>query len=259
MNGRMEVWANFRLHLLLRSLLQIRPRPALLAGVLLPPILFFTEIRVPCQVRTAANALAGSPISPPAPSSAQQLARRVDDYYNSLHSLRVRFSESYDGMGIHRRESGTLFLEKPGKMRWDYAQPAGKVFLLDGKYGWFYSPGDAQVQRIPAAKLDDLRSPLRFLLGHTRIEKELAGVTLSSDASGLRLSGVPKGMDRSIAGVTLTVDANGVIQSMVIAQTDGARTSFTFTDAQPNAAPHRNEFVFDRPAGIPVANGLPPI
>ena len=111
-------------------------------------------------------------------SSAQQptthdLAQRVDNHYNHLKSLKAEFTESYEGLGRTRTESGTLLLQKPGRMRWDYSRPAGKLFLLDGKYAWFYSKGDPQVQRIEAKKLDDLRSPLRFLLGHTQLEKEI--------------------------------------------------------------------------------------
>ncbi len=127
--------------------------------------------------------------------TALQLAQRVDKYYNGLHSLRTAFTESFHGMGIDREESGTLLLRKPGKMHWSYSNPAGKIFLLDGKYAWFYSPGDAQVERVSAAQLDDLRSPLRFLLGHTQLQKELVGLTLSTTADGLQLSGVPKGME----------------------------------------------------------------
>ena len=121
--------------------------------------------------------------------SAHELARRVDSYYNALHSLRATFTESYEGMGISRKESGTMLLRKPGKMRWNYAEPQGKLFLLEGKYAWFYSPGDAQVQRLAASQLDDLRSPLRFLLGHTQLERELGNLTLASTPAGFELSG----------------------------------------------------------------------
>jgi outer membrane lipoprotein carrier protein len=100
---------------------------------------------------------------------ADALLRKVDDHYNRLTSLRTRYTERYAGMGIDRTESGTLLLKKPGRMRWSYDQPAGKVFVLDGKFAWFFTPGDAQVQRVPAKQLDDLRSPLRFLLGHTQL------------------------------------------------------------------------------------------
>src|SRR5450631_2024646 len=83
------------------------------------------------------------------------IAQLADSHYNKIHSLRAGFNEAYTGLGIARSESGTLLLLKPGSMRWDYSSPAGKVFLIDGKYAWFYAQGAAQVQRIPAKQLDD--------------------------------------------------------------------------------------------------------
>ena len=191
--------------------------------------------------------------------TAQQLAQRVDKYYNALHSLRTNFTETFRGMGMDREEHGTLLLRKPGKMHWNYSDPAGKLFVLDGKYAWFYSPGDAQVERVAATQLDDLRSPLRFLLGHTQLQKELDGLTLSSTAGGLELSGVPKGMQNKVAKIVLGVSADGIIHSMSITETDGAETAFTFSDTQANAPAPDAEFVFHPPAGIPVVNGLPPV
>jgi outer membrane lipoprotein carrier protein len=191
--------------------------------------------------------------------TAQQLAQRVDKYYNGLHSLRTHFSETFRGMGIDREESGTLLLRKPGKMHWSYDSPPGKIFLLDGKYAWFYSPGDAQVERVSAAQLDDLRSPLRFLLGHTQLQKELDGLTLAETAGGFELSGVPKGMQARVEKIVLGVTADGIIHSMNILETDGAQTSFTFKDSQPNPPASDTEFVFHPPPGIPVVDGLPPV
>jgi outer membrane lipoprotein carrier protein len=191
--------------------------------------------------------------------TAQQLAQRVDKYYNALHSLRTNFTESFRGMGMDREEHGTLLLRKPGKMHWSYADPAGKIFLLDGKYAWFYSPGDAQVERVSATQLDDLRSPLRFLLGHTQLQKELEGLSLSSTAEGLELSGVPKGMQNRVAKIVLGVSGDGIIHSMSITETDGAETAFTFRDSQANAPAPDAEFVFHLPPGIPVVDGLPPV
>jgi outer membrane lipoprotein carrier protein len=191
--------------------------------------------------------------------TAQQLAQRVDKYYNGLHSLRTAFTESFHGMGIDREENGVLLLRKPGKMRWSYSHPAGKVFVLDGKYAWFYSPGDAQVERVSASQLDDLRSPLRFLLGHTQLQKELVGLTLSSGPDGLLLSGVPKGMEKRVEKIVLGVGPDGVIHSMSIIEMDGAQTSFTFKDSVADAPAPDSEFVFHPPAGVPVVDGLPPV
>jgi len=191
--------------------------------------------------------------------TAEQLARKVDKYYNALHSLRAAFTESFHGMGIHREESGVLLLRKPGKMRWNYTNPEGKIFLLDGKYAWFYGPGDAQVERVPAAQLDDMRSPLRFLLGHTQLQKEFDGLTLTTTADGLQLSGVPRGMQNRVAKIVLGVTADGVIHSISISEIDGTQTTFTFRDSQADAPAPDAAFVFDPPPGVPVVDGLPPV
>ena len=195
----------------------------------------------------------------PAPS-VHELAQRVDRHYNRLHSLKAEFTENYEGLGMKRSENGTLLLVKPGKMRWNYSQPAGKVFLLDGKYAWFYARGDAQVQRIPASKLDDLRSPLRFLLGHTQLEKELVHLSATAEPDGLfQLTGLPKGQEQRVQKLALTVTADGVITKIEIVETDGAITRFTFADEQPNAAISQSVFHFTPPAGVPVVDGLPPV
>jgi outer membrane lipoprotein carrier protein len=195
-----------------------------------------------------------------APVTAHDLAQRVDQHYDSLHSLSAQFTESYAGLGVQRTESGTLLLRKPGRMKWNYSSPAGKIFLLDGKYAWFYTKGDAQVQRIPAKELDDLRSPLRFLLGHTNLEKEMNSLTLAPAANGrFTLTGVPKGQEKRVARLTLTVTANGAITGIEVEEIDGALTRFTFTGEQPNAPIPANAFEFTAPTGIPVVDAMPPV
>jgi outer membrane lipoprotein carrier protein len=192
--------------------------------------------------------------------SAAQLAAAVDHHYNVLHRLRVNFTESYAGMGMDRHESGVLLLEKPGRMRWNYAEPAGKVFVLDGKYGWFYTPGDAQVQQIPAKKLDDLRSPLRFLLGHAQLTKELEGLTMAPADGGLfRLRGVPRGMEQRVRSLELLVSREGTIRSMTLEELDGSRTSFAFKDEQANPVMAADTFRFVPPDGVQVVEGAPPV
>jgi outer membrane lipoprotein carrier protein len=188
------------------------------------------------------------------------LARRVDQHYNKLHSLKAGFSESYVGLGMHRQENGTLLLSKPGRMRWDYTSPAGKLFLLDGKYAWFYTQGDPQVQRIEAKKLDDLRSPLRFLLGHTEIEKELTQLTVKPAPNGqFTLTGQPKGQEKRIPRLSVTVTREGAITAIEIEEVDGAITSFAFSNEEPNAAVPKDAFRFTPPKNVPVIDALPPV
>ena len=191
--------------------------------------------------------------------SAEALARKVDAHYNHLQSLTAHFTERYQGMGMDRTEAGTLTLRKPGRMRWAYDAPSGKIFVLDGKFAVSYTPGDSQALRTPAKQLDDLRSPLRFLLGHTEIAKELDGLVLTLVNGGYTLSGTPKGMQQTVQSIGLTVDAAGQIRAMRIEQTDGSTTSFTFTDIRENVPAPDSDFTFTPPPGVTVINGSAPI
>jgi outer membrane lipoprotein carrier protein len=144
-------------------------------------------------------------------------------------------------------------------MRWAYDRPVGKVFVMDGKYGWSYTPGDGQVQRIPAKKLDDLRSPLRFLLGHTQLGKELDGVSVVSAGGGCEIAGVPRRMGGRVARLRLMVDGTGTILKIRVEEMDGAATEFSFSEMKENVPVAAREFVFVVPEGVGVVDGLPPV
>ena len=192
--------------------------------------------------------------------NAVEIAGRIDRHYNALHSLEVHYVQRYSGMGMQRKESGTLLLKKPGKMRWTYTDPDGKLFLLDGHDGYFYSPGETEAQKVDEKKLDDLRSPLRFLLGHTELEKELTGLRATCDGSGsCALTGVPKGLEQRVSRMKITAAADGTIKSMEIDETDGVVNQFDFSGELANAPAPNSAFVFTPPPGVHVVTGEPPV
>jgi outer membrane lipoprotein carrier protein len=177
-----------------------------------------------------------------------------------LHTLEAQFTEIYRGAGMDRTETGLLQLKKPGKMRWEYRSPREKVFLSDGKDAWFYVPGDKQVRKSPAKKLDDLRSPLGFLLGKTRLEKELHGLSLAQDvppatAGNLVLRGVPQALADRVSQVLLEVAPDGKIARIVIEEVDGSATEYRFADQKEDVAVADSIFHFVPPAGVEVIDG----
>jgi outer membrane lipoprotein carrier protein len=187
------------------------------------------------------------------------ILHQVDDHYNHLASLRARFVESYKGMGMNRSESGTLLLKKPGRMAWHYDTPVGKLFVFDGHFAWFYTPGDPQAQKIPAKQMDDLRTPLRFLLGHTQLEKELVNITVAQESGQTRITGIPRGMEQRVKRLSLLVTSAGAITQMQLEELDGATTAFSFSEMQENVPAAESEFKFTPPAGVTVVSGTPPI
>ncbi len=194
-------------------------------------------------------------ITAEAQTSVHALASAVDRQYNNLQSLRADFTETYQGPGINRTESGTLWLKRPGKMRWDYRQPRPKVFISNGKDAWFYVPGERQARKMPVKKLDDLRSPLQYLLGKTKLEKEFQGLSLAPDVPPLNpddtvLRGVPKGMNDRISQVLLEISPNKQIVRIVIEEVDGSRTEFRFDNQRQNVEVSEQQFRFTPPPGV---------
>ena len=188
------------------------------------------------------------------------IAQAVDNRYNHLQTLQAEFTETYRGAGIERTESGSLWLKKPGKMRWEYRSPKEKLFLSDGKDAWFYLPGDRQVRRSSVKKLDDLRSPLGFLLGKTRLEKELDGLSAAPDvtpttAGNVVLRGVPKAMANRVNEVVLEITPDYHIARIQFEEADESVTEYRFSEQKENAGIADHLFRFSPPAGVEVVDG----
>ena len=182
-------------------------------------------------------------------------AQAVDEHYNRLRSLRAEFSESFRGAGVERTETGTLWLKKPGKMRWEYRSPREKLFVSDGKDAWFYLPGDRQVRKTAVKKLDDLRSPLAFMLGKTKLEREMDGLSLAPDQKpsapgNIVLRGVPKALADRVNAVLLEITPEHQIARIQIEQADGSTTEYRFSDQQENVEVADSQFRFVVPPGV---------
>jgi outer membrane lipoprotein carrier protein len=188
------------------------------------------------------------------------IAQAVDERYNHLHTFQAEFTEIYHGAGMERTESGTLWLKKPGKMRWQYRSPKEKLFLSDGKDAWFYVPGEPQARRTAVKKLDDLRSPLAFLLGKTKLEKELQALSLASDVAPLTagnvvLRGVPRSLVDRVSQVLLEITPERWIGRIVIDEVDGSATEYRFGSQKEDMAVPDQEFHFTIPNGVEVIEG----
>ncbi|MCU1287111.1 MAG: outer rane lipoprotein carrier protein LolA [Acidobacteriales bacterium] len=191
---------------------------------------------------------------------AAKIASQVDKRYNSLQSFKADFVELYSGTGVNRQESGTLTLKRPGRMRWDYREPTEKLFLSDGKTAFFYVPGERQARKTDVKKIDDLRSPLRYLLGKTKLQKEFDGLAI---VEGVRpkkdgnvvIGGVPKNMADRVSRVLFEISPANQIERIVIEEVDGATTEFQFNNIVENVNIPDQQFHFNAPSGVELIEG----
>jgi outer membrane lipoprotein carrier protein len=196
------------------------------------------------------------------------IAQAVDEHYNHLRSLQAEFTEVYRGSGMDRTESGTVWLEKgglkkPGKMRWEYRSPREKLFVSDGKDAWFYVPSDRQARKTDARKLDDIRSPLAFLLGKSKLEKELQGLSLAPDVAPITsgdvvLRGVPQALADRVSEILLEINPDHRIVRIVINEVEGTMTEYRFSEQKENVAIPEGRFQFSPPPGTETVDELGP-
>jgi outer membrane lipoprotein carrier protein len=214
-------------------------------------------LRNPILLKCIAVLLIAFPPTTVQATDVRSIADGVDRHYNHLRTLECEFTEIYSGSGSERTESGTLWLKKPGKMRWEYRSPKEKLFVGDGKQAWFYVPGEHQVRRTSMRKLDDLRSPLAFLLGKTRLEKELGELSLAPDVAPLApgdvlLKGVPKGWADRFRQVLLEVTPDRSIERIVLQEVDGTTIEYRFSGQKEDVEIADRRFEFAVPDGVEV-------
>ncbi len=185
----------------------------------------------------------------------KRLAVAFDDHYNHLKSFKAAFTEIYQGPGVSRSESGVLWLKKPGRMRWEYRAPKEKLFLIDSENAYFYVTGERQARKTALKNLDDLRSPLRYLLGKTKLEKELDALSLAPDvtpitAGDIVLRGVPRAMKDRVSEVILEISPTNQIQRIVLHGLDGMTTDFRFSQMEEDVPVQDSLFRFTPPPGV---------
>lgn len=181
----------------------------------------------------------------------------VQERYNRAKTLQVVFEETYTVNGKPRKsESGDLYLRKPGRMRWDYKAPAGKLFLSDGKEVYLYTPSDNSAEKMKLKESDDMRAPLAFLLGKLEFEKEFQNFqTTQSGGGSLKITATPKSDRLPYREVDFFVTPEYKIRKLNITGQDSSVLTFVLSNEQVNPPLDDKIFRFTLPAGATLKDG----
>jgi len=117
---------------------------------------------------------------------AEEVARRVQDRYESVRDLRAVFSQTSQAVlfgggasGPGSTLQGEVVLAKPGKMRWSYLEPQRSLVVSDGRTLWMVSPDSKEAQRLPVTEGYLTGAALEFLMGEGKL---LESFDVSSDS-----------------------------------------------------------------------------
>jgi len=175
----------------------------------------------------------------------------VESRYNHAKTLQVLFTEQYTPKGgIQQIESGTLLLRKPGRMRWEYMQPKGKLVVSDGTFLYIYTPAGnrAQKTKLTESMAQEMQAPLAFLLGKLNFDKEFKNLDARPDGSDLRIVGQPKDENLPYTSVDFVVTPQNQIRKLKITLPDYT-LEFTFSMEKMNPPADAKLFAFQLPAG----------
>jgi outer membrane lipoprotein carrier protein len=184
------------------------------------------------------------------------ILKGVEDRYNRAQTLDVHFEQTYEApQRAPKTESGELFLRKPGRMHWRYSQPAGKLFVSDGKYVYLYTPANNRVERTKVKESDDMRAPLAFLLGKLNFERDFKRFTYHSGEGGTWVAGEPRSAKAPFTKVEFLVSPSYEIRQLIVAEEGGSSMEFHFDQEKVNPTLAASLFRFQPPPGAEVVEG----
>jgi outer membrane lipoprotein carrier protein len=190
----------------------------------------------------------------------------VQTFYDQTTTLQADFQQTrytrlYDR---YDRAKGKVVFKKPGKMRWDYAQPNGQVFVSDGKKLLIYQPpeeGEKNGQLIERALDEDqLPSAFSFLTGGGDLDEDFDVRMLEHDnekfKGGYVLQLIPRkptpNYEQLVFYVrTLTSEGKraGIVQRVLIIDSAGNRNRFDFSKIKFNRDVPDKRFNYRPPKG----------
>jgi outer membrane lipoprotein carrier protein len=179
-------------------------------------------------------------------------ATDVEKYLAGLATWSADFTQTIDdGHGkVLRSAAGKLYLQRPGKFRWDYTEPSEQLVLADGTQIWFYDKDLAQANvRNMDSTLASTPASLLSGGGSVSSQFDIKALPRSGGLEWFQL--IPKHADTDFQLVRIGFD-KGELASMFLADKLGQVTQLTFTHPSRNAKFPADLFSFTPPPGVDV-------
>jgi outer membrane lipoprotein carrier protein len=178
-----------------------------------------------------------------------KLLKDIERRYNSAATLEVGFEETLVQQGRRRTESGNLQLRKPGRMRWEYSRPAGKLFVSDGKNVYFYSPQTNRAEKLKLRETEDMRAPMAFLLGRLDFARDFKKFHSQPEGDNTLITALPKSDKLPYREVSFLVTPEARIERLVVTNQDSTSLAFRFFSEKVNPKLADSAFQFKPPPG----------
>ncbi len=215
-------------------------------------------LRAPGAPGAAAGSAAGG--APPVPADAVSEARKVEEALNGLKGFVASFTQTVDSPGLPRPqiEKGTVYLLRPGRMRWQYDVPRGKLAVADGRTTYVYLPEERQVLVAPLDR-EGTRTGISFLLGRADLIGAFS-ITWGRgpEGGGRPLMLTPRTPKPEYQYLLVTTGPDHLVRGLTVVDPLGSRVSYRFDHVRLVDALDDDLFRFEAPEGVETENIAPP-
>jgi outer membrane lipoprotein carrier protein len=195
-----------------------------------------------------------APGAPPVPADAVTEARSVEEALNGLRGLIASFTQTVESAGLPRpqTERGTIYLLRPGRMRFEYDVPRGKLAIADGRKSYVYLPEERQVLVAPLDS-EGSRTGVSILLQRVDL---IGSFEISwgpgNDRGQRPLLLKPRAPRPEYDFLLLTPGADHLVRGLTIVDPLGSRITYRFDRLRRVDTLDEDLFRFEPPAGIEV-------
>lgn len=189
-------------------------------------------------------------VSSPGASATEAFA----DWMERSRTLEGRFEQVLlsSALGAGPSERGRVYLERPGRVRWEYEDPEPKTALVLGDRTLVYLPADHQVLR---GRLEPGSILPRLLAGGTELREafDLAVADGKTPSDRTRIALRPRGPAEGVVEAVVTVRAgSGELLEADITDGAGNRMRYRFSGWRRNRPLPDGIFALEPPPGTEI-------
>ncbi|MGH9813430.1 MAG: LolA family protein [Candidatus Acidiferrales bacterium] len=163
----------------------------------------------------------------------------VERRYNRATTLEAEFVQRYTSGANTLVESGRVFFQKGGRMRWEYRAPDEKLFLTDGDFAYLYVPQDKQVRRQGLKQAPEWQAAFALLVGRIDLRKQFDRVLVTrvhhlDSPARWQLRGTPRSDKQPFTEIWFDLNDAYQVLRIEVRQRDGSLIEFHFRDWREN-------------------------
>jgi len=193
----------------------------------------------------------------------REVVKQLQARYEKTKDLQADFTQKTRIEGFERPvvSSGKVYIKKPGRLRWDYLDPANEEIYVNHNDVKVYVPEHKQVLVGKLTQMAASKAPLELLQGAAKLdesfevepaqgkERGVGGLPLLSLTPKAKEQESTRGLQRIVVEV---FPKTYFIRTVRLQEANGNVATFEFSDLKPNLGLGRELFDFKAPPDVEV-------